>query len=94
MTKPEIFIPTLLILLVVSVCAYVTYFRPQGPWYVVVYPDSTVSAFANATHFSDAVIETSATTTAHIPDAKNALTLQQSGALLIDPKGVELCSKK
>lgn len=92
--KPEIYVPMLLMLVIVLVAAYITYFQPQGPWYLVVYPDKNQHAFVEASHVATALADHSEaqnTATAYIPDTASLQKIRQNGGILLDPTGVPLC---
>lgn len=92
--KPEIYVPMLLILVIVTIAGYATYFQPQGPWYLVVYTDKNQHAFVQTSHYAAAIAdhsETQNTATAYIPNPASVEKIQQDGGVLFDPTGVPLC---
>lgn len=92
--KPEIYVPMLLILVIVAITGYATYFQPKGPWYLVVYPDKNQHAFVEASHVATAIVDHSEaqnTATAYIPHTASLQKIRQNGGILLDPTGVPLC---
>lgn len=92
----DVWLPGVLIAAIVFVAAYSTYFAPSGPWYVALYPNHTHNAFMESSHYAEAIISNpyqSNVATVLINDQQKADMLRRSGAMLLDPKGIALCSK-
>lgn len=94
--RVDVWLPGMTIAAIVLVAAYATYLTPSGPWYVALYPNHTQDAFAGSSHYAEAIISSSDqpnVATVLINDKQKADMLRRSGAVLLDPKGIALCSK-
>jgi hypothetical protein len=93
--KTEYSIPLAMLALAVGAAASATYGGAQGPWFVAVYPASNKEAFASAAPYADAIAaDDKHSVTLAVSDPEKISALRQSGAILLDPKGIPLCSRR
>ena len=92
----HILMPTALLVLLLLGVAFIHYASPNGPLVTAIY-DAHTDAFATAMPYATAIISDNAalhSVTVYAPTPTQRALLRKSGAMLIDPTGVPLCSSR
>ena len=78
----------------IASAAILSYGMAEGPWFTVLYPQKSQNAFTESIQYVDAIAEHDRNkATVYIKNKENIDALEESGAILLDPKGVPLCLK-
>ena len=83
--------PVMLIIAMLVFITIFTYLKPNGHWYVVIYPKGT-DAFMASYNYADAVIYShNNKAIVYVEDDKQLSLLKDNNVTIMDPLGVPLC---